>query len=130
MKTRRIGALGLVALLAFGANGCARADAKPVDQDVQVQLQTMPQAPVAHQDVELRLHVTKDGQAVENAKVTAFLEMEEMDHGENRISLQEQSGGNYSGRTRLAMGGQWTAYVRVEQNGHIDTVNLPFQVSE
>ncbi|MGB8955259.1 MAG: FixH family protein [Tumebacillaceae bacterium] len=130
MKSRRIGALGLAAFLALGVSGCARADATLVDPGVQVQMQTMPQAPVAHQDVELRLHVMEDGQAVENAKVTAFLEMEEMDHGENRLSLQEQSGGNYSGRTRLPMGGQWIAHVRVEQNGHTDTANLPFQVSE
>lgn len=130
MKTRRIAGVGLAACLVLGAGGCARADATPLDQGVQVQLQTMPAAPVANQDVELRLRVTKGGHAVEHAKVTAFMEMEEMDHGENRISLQEQSGGIYSGHTRLAMGGQWIAHVRVEQNGHTDTSNLPFQVGE
>lgn len=117
-------------LLVLGASGCARADAMPSAQGVQVKMETMPAAPVANQDMELRLHVMKDGHAVENAKVTAFIEMEEMDHGENRISLQEQSGGLYSGHARLVMGGRWIAHVRVEQNGQTDTANLPFQVHE
>ena len=130
MKRRRIAIFATVALLALGAAGCSRADATPVAQDLMVHFDSVPNPPVANQDVELRMHVMRGSQEVEGATVTAFVEMKEMDHGENRVTLQDLSGGVYSGHTKLPMGGEWIAHVRVEQNGKTETANVPFQVSE
>lgn len=57
------------------------------------------------------------GNPIKGAKVTADLNMKDMDHGTVSIPTQEIGHGLYVGQANLQMNGDWIATVKVEHNG-------------
>lgn len=58
----------------------------------------------------------KQGNPVEGAKVSAELNMKNMDHGTTPVTIEEIGDGKYIGTADLAMNGAWVASIKVEQN--------------
>jgi hypothetical protein len=130
LKTR-IGLL-LCSLLLLAATGCSRADSGPirVDQKIVISMQTEPQQPVAKKPTTFHVKVNEEGRDLSHVDVTLFLEMKDMDHGENKVTLQEGPAGVYSGTGTFPMGGEWTAHLRAKTDEDTQTANIPVQVSE
>lgn len=60
--------------------------------------------------------VDKKGKAVKGAKVSANLNMKNMDHGTIPVSIEETGDGKYIGMANLSMNGDWVADVKVEED--------------
>ena len=63
--------------------------------------------------------VDKQGNPVEGAKVSAELNMKNMDHGTTPVAVKEIGDGKYIGTANIAMNGDWMATIKVEQDGKI-----------
>ena len=61
----------------------------------------------------------KQGNPVEDAKVSANLNMKNMDHGTTPVAVEELGQGKYIGTANLAMNGDWVASIKVEHEGDI-----------
>jgi hypothetical protein len=111
-------------------SGCSRSDAGPPSATgtLQTVIETAPSPPHAGQDVKFTVRVTEGSQPLAKAQVSLFLEMSDMDHGENRVALQEQLPGVYAGTGRFSMAGAWLVHVRAEQNGRTETANVKLAV--
>jgi len=127
----------LVAMAALLLGGCARSDSAPTPQQqsggIHAAIETTPKQPVARTETTFRVTVTKQEKEEEiaGADVAIFLEMKEMDHGENRISLKETAEpGVYSGTGTFPMGGIWTAHVRAAFGGETQSANVELKVNE
>ncbi|MGZ4112705.1 MAG: FixH family protein [Tumebacillaceae bacterium] len=122
----------LAALLLVAVTGCSRADSGPirVDQKITISMQTNPQQPVAKQPTTFQVKVNEEGRDLQHVDVTLFLEMKDMDHGENKVVLQEGPPGVYSGKGTFPMGGDWVAHLRAKTDDDTQTANLPVQVIE
>lgn len=125
----RIG-LMLTALLLVTVTGCSREDSGPVrlDQKITISMQTDPPQPVAKQPVNFQVKVNEQGKDIQHVDVMLFLEMKDMDHGENKITLQEGPPGVYSGKGSFLMGGNWVAHLRVKTTEDTQTANIPVKV--
>jgi hypothetical protein len=126
--------IGLIVstVLFVAATGCSRADSGPirVDQKIMVSMQTEPQKPLAKQPTMFHVKVNEEGKDLQHVDVTLFLEMKDMDHGENKVTLQEGPPGVYSGKGTFPMGGNWTAHLRAKTDEDTQTANIPVEVSE
>lgn len=70
----------------------------------------------------------KQGKPVEGAKVSANLNMKNMDHGTTPVTMQEIGEGKYIGTANLAMNGDWVASIKVEHDGEIQEDEKEFSV--
>jgi cytochrome oxidase Cu insertion factor (SCO1/SenC/PrrC family) len=68
------------------------------------------------------------GNPVKGAKVSANLNMKNMDHGMVTIPTQEIGNGMYAGQANLQMNGDWIATVKVEQEGKSFEEDKPFTI--
>jgi hypothetical protein len=130
MKRRMLNSFLLVAVVALIVAGCGGGKEAPVEQakGIQATVATKPEQPVVGKETEFRVTVADDSGKVEKAKVTMFLEMKEMDHGENQIALQEVEPGMYQGKGTLPMEGIWVAHIRAEKEGQTRTSNVELKV--
>ncbi|MCX7568620.1 FixH family protein [Tumebacillus sp. DT12] len=124
----------LIAMAALLLGGCARSDSPPAQQGgIHAVIETTPKQPVAGAETTFRVTVTKQerDEEIAGADVAMYLEMKEMDHGENRVSLNETAEpGVYSGTGTFPMGGIWTAHVRASVAGETRTANVELKVKE
>lgn len=70
----------------------------------------------------------KQGKMVEGAKVSADLNMKNMDHGTIPVDVEEIGDGKYIGTVNLAMNGDWVASVKVEHDGEMVEEEKEFSV--
>lgn len=63
--------------------------------------------------------IDKQGNPVKGAKVSADLNMKNMDHGTTPLTIEEIGDGKYLGTANLAMNGDWVASIKVEHDGKI-----------
>jgi len=63
--------------------------------------------------------VDKQGNPVKGSKVSADLNMKNMDHGTTPVTIEEIGDGKYIGNANLAMNGDWVASIKVEHDGKI-----------
>ncbi|MEH7073522.1 SCO family protein [Neobacillus drentensis] len=70
----------------------------------------------------------KQGNPVEDAKVSANLAMKNMDHGTTPVAVQDIGEGKYIGTANLAMNGDWIASIKVEHDGDILEEDREFAV--
>ncbi len=68
------------------------------------------------------------GAPVTGAKVTADLNMKNMDHGIVSIATQEIGDGMYVGQANLMMNGDWVATVKVNHDGKSDEEDKSFSI--
>lgn len=117
----------LLGLCLAGCSGGGTAEQKGGFQAV---IETTPQQPITNQETAFKVTVTEPDQdaKMEKAKVSLFLEMTEMDHGENRIELTEAEPGVYQGNGKFPMPGNWLGHVRAEKDGKTHTTNVNLKV--
>jgi cytochrome oxidase Cu insertion factor (SCO1/SenC/PrrC family) len=72
--------------------------------------------------------VDMQGNPVNGAKVTAILNMKNMDHGTIPVAAEEIGEGKYIGTVNLPMNGDWVASIIVEHDGGIFEVEKEFSV--
>ncbi|MEH7304317.1 SCO family protein [Neobacillus drentensis] len=70
----------------------------------------------------------KQGNPVEGAKVSAELNMKNMDHGTTPVTVEEIGSGKYIGTASLAMNGEWVASIKVENDEQTVVDEKPFTV--
>lgn len=132
MKRMMLTSLILVTVLALLLAGCGGGQETPANQtnEIKATIETKPSKPAVNQETVFRVTVTEPNQAgnIEKAQVTLFLEMKEMDHGENRIALTEVEPGVYQGKGKFPMSGAWQAHVRVEKEGQTRSTNVDLKV--
>ncbi|MEH7744876.1 SCO family protein [Neobacillus drentensis] len=63
--------------------------------------------------------IDKQGNPVKGAKVSADLNMKNMDHGTTPVAIEEIGDGKYIGTANLAMNGDWVASIKVEHDDKI-----------
>jgi len=63
--------------------------------------------------------IDKQGNPVKGAKVSADLNMKNMDHGTTPLTIEEIGDGKYIGTANLVMNGDWVASIKVEHDGKI-----------
>jgi len=119
----------VLALLLVGCGGGQETPARQADE-IAATIDMQPSKPAVNQETVFRVTVTepKQGEKIEKAQVTLFLEMKEMDHGENRIALTEVEPGVYEGRGMFPMAGAWQAHVRAEKEGQSKSTNVDLKV--
>lgn len=125
----------LIAMAALLLGGCARSDSPPAQQGggIHAAIETTPKQPVAGAETTFRVTVTKEerDEEIAGADVAMYLEMKEMDHGENRVSLKEMAEpGVYSGTGTFPMGGVWTAHIRAAVAGETLSANVELKVKD
>lgn len=69
-----------------------------------------------------------NGNPVKGAKVSADLNMKNMDHGEITVPTQEIGNGMYVGQANLEMNGDWVATVKVDRDGKSYEEDKPFTI--
>ncbi|MDQ0198664.1 SCO family protein [Neobacillus ginsengisoli] len=71
----------------------------------------------------------KQGKPVKGAKVSAELNMKNMDHGTIPVSIEETGDGKYIGIANISMNGDWVADIKVDNNGKTEEVEKQFTVA-
>ncbi|MGZ4161573.1 MAG: FixH family protein, partial [Neobacillus sp.] len=59
----------------------------------------------------------EQGKLVKGAKISAELNMKNMDHGMIPVTIEETGDGKYVGIANLSMNGDWVAEIKVDNNG-------------
>lgn len=118
-------------LLAFGLlSGCSdQSQQGSVQQGEYFSVEFHPsETPVpTGKEIMYTVKLTHDKQPVSGAHVEVALEMQEMDHGENKFTVKEGQPGEYTGKAILPMSGAWQAYIRVEKDGKSETIPASFE---
>lgn len=128
--------LGLVTmilcLLTAPLAGCSRNDgnAAVAAEALQVVVKTVPAVPHAGHKADFMVSILEQGRPVQQAGVTLYLEMRDMDHGENVVTLHETKPGEYRGKGAFPMAGEWVAHVRVERERGTESANAKLVVSD
>lgn len=112
----------MVTLIMICIAGCSASD------QVQVELAT-PKTFTPGKTFAMQMTILdKQGQPFKGAKVSAELNMKNMDHGTIPVSTQEIGEGKYIGISNLAMNGDWVATIKVEDNGKTTEIDKTFSV--
>jgi cytochrome oxidase Cu insertion factor (SCO1/SenC/PrrC family) len=115
-------AIFMFTLIMIFIAGCSASD------NVQVKLAT-PKTFTPGKTFPMQIKIlNKQGKPLKGAKVSAELNMKNMDHGTIPVSTQEIGDGKYIGISNLAMNGDWVATIKVEQNGKTTEVDKSFSV--
>ncbi|MFD2171251.1 FixH family protein [Tumebacillus lipolyticus] len=127
----RIGIL-ILCLLLGSAYGCGRADSgqMAVKAGISVEVKTVPEVPQADRPTTFQVSLTENGQPVEKASVSLHLEMQEMDHGDNEVKMQENAPGMYKGEGAFPMSGTWVAHIRVKRDQGTESTHVKLNVSD
>lgn len=132
-RTRHAGIVAMIlCLLMTALSGCSREDGSTAAaaEALQVVVQTVPAVPKAGQQADFVVSVKERGRPVQQAGVSLYLEMQDMDHGEHVVTLRETKPGQYIGKGSFPMGGDWVAHVRVERERGTESANAELVVSE
>ncbi|MCQ6280114.1 SCO family protein [Bacillus sp. EB600] len=114
-------AIFAVSLLLFFIAGCG-------SDHVQIKLYT-PKTFTPGQPFAMQFKILDSkGTPVTGAKVTADLNMKNMDHGTVSIVTQEIGDGMYVGQANLMMNGDWVATVKVDHGGKSDEEDKSFSI--
>ena len=127
-RIRTVWMLMLLLTAALGVLGCSQSEGGSAAPAIDMKIDMEPKEPVAGQETAFHVSIAHDQDGLTGAQVTMFLEMKEMDHGENKIVLQEESPGVYRGKGTFPMSGEWVAHVRAEKGTVIQSANLPLIV--
>lgn len=122
----------ILCLLMTALSGCSRSDGSTAEaaEALQVVVKTVPAVPRAGQKADIVVSIMEAGRPVQQAGVSLYLEMREMDHGEHVVALRETKPGEYRGKGSFPMGGDWVAHVRVERARGTESANAELVVSE
>ncbi len=108
-------------LLALAALTAACGQGAPVTAvragGAELSLETHPSPPVSRREVLFRLRAAETGRPLAGATATLDLAMPGMDHGPNRVTLEERAPGVYEGRGILVMAGPWRAAATLRHRG-------------
>lgn len=119
----------LLILLLIGLSACSNQNSSGSTKDgLQIQF-LKPDSIKSGQKVEYTVKLMEKGQPVKDAEVIVALEMVEMDHGKNGFRGIMTEPGVYKGEAVLPMGGDWSAYVKVNFNGVNTTQKFDFKVT-
>jgi cytochrome oxidase Cu insertion factor (SCO1/SenC/PrrC family) len=72
--------------------------------------------------------IDNKGNPIKGAKVSANLNMKNMDHGTTPVAVEEIGDGKYIGTANLAMNGDWVASIKVEHDGEMVEDEKQFSV--
>ncbi|WP_157722021.1 FixH family protein [Tumebacillus avium] len=119
-------------LLTTPLAGCSRNDggSAAAAEALQVVVKTLPAVPHAGQKAEFVVSVLEQGRPVQEAGISLYLEMQDMDHGEHVVTLHEAKPGEYRGKGSFPMAGEWVAHVRVERERGTESANAKLVVSD
>lgn len=112
----------MVTLIMILIAGCS------ASENVQVKLAT-PKTFIPGKTFPMQMTILDNqGKPLKGAKVTAELNMKNMDHGTIPVSTEEIGEGKYIGISNLAMNGDWVATIKVKQNGKTTEIDKTFSV--
>lgn len=109
-------------LMLVFVTGCSQ------EENLQVTLHT-PKTFTSEKSFPIQFKIAdSQGNPLVGAKVSAVIEMKNMDHGTIPVSAEETGEGSYVGYVDLPMGGDWMANIRVDHDGGVFEETKPFSI--